>query len=190
MEKRERLLQAAAIVLDAAPEKELNAVTLNKALFYLDLAVLRDTGHTVTNNSYIALENGPVVAQYVKRLIRPLEERGVAKQEERWDGAKPVVLVSTPVATEIESPDVLALAAKISRHFAGMTSKQASDYSHQNMGWQIAWDKYAREGKPSSINMQIAMQQIIEDDPWMHVPLTGEERKAIDFADRGEGDDW
>ena len=58
-EKSERLIEAAAAILNAAPDRRLNAVVLNKALFYLDLASLRDRGETVTHNSYIALEKGP-----------------------------------------------------------------------------------------------------------------------------------
>ena len=57
-EKSERLIEAAAAILNAAPDRRLNAVVLNKALFYLDLASLRDRGETVTHNSYIALEKG------------------------------------------------------------------------------------------------------------------------------------
>ena len=43
-EKSERLIEAAAAILNAAPDHRLNAVVLNKALFYLDLASLRDRG--------------------------------------------------------------------------------------------------------------------------------------------------
>lgn len=75
-EKSRRLIEAACAVLHAAPDRSLNAVVLNKALFYLDLASLRDRGETITHNSYIALQNGPVVAKYPQRLIKPLEEQG------------------------------------------------------------------------------------------------------------------
>ena len=77
IEKSERLMEAAAAILNAAPEHRLNAVVLNKALFYLDLASLRDRGEPVTHNSYIALQNGPVVAKYQQRLIEQLESRGM-----------------------------------------------------------------------------------------------------------------
>lgn len=39
-DRSQRLLEAASAVLHAAPDHSLNAVVLNKVLFYLDLASL------------------------------------------------------------------------------------------------------------------------------------------------------
>ena len=189
MSKADLLLGAAAALLQSAPNCRMNAVILNKALFYLDIAALRDTGKTVTENTYIALENGPVIAKYQKRLIDALSERGIAKQIDEWDGSKPIVL-ETPPAQTIENSELAALASKISQYFSQLTSARASLYSHENPGWKIAWDEYSDSGKPAPIDLQIAMQQIVEDDPWIHVPLTKTESVILDSADNFEGDDW
>ena len=95
-EKRDRLVEAAAAILNAAPDSRLNIVVLNKVLFYLDLASLRDRSETLTGNSYIAIQQGPVVANYPKRLVEELESRGIARQISEWDGSKPVLLESPP----------------------------------------------------------------------------------------------
>ncbi len=73
--------------------------------------------------------------------------------------------------------------------FAGATSTSASEFSHKNPGWQIAWNQYLRNGKPIAINLRIAMQQIIERDPWMETPLVIDD-EVLANADDGIGDDW
>lgn len=188
-EKSRRLIEAASAVLHAAPDRSLNAVVLNKALFYLDLASLRDRGETITHNTYIALQNGPVVAKYPQRLIKPLEEQGIAQQISRWDGSKPIVLESCLQHFEFLDADALITVADVTAFFADATSRVASEFSHKNPGWQLAWDQYQREAKPAAVNMRIAMQQIVEADPWMQIPLAGDD-EVLAAADAAAGDDW
>ncbi len=188
-EKSDRLVETASAVLNAAPEHRLNAVVLNKALFYLDLASLRDCGETVAHNSYIALQNGPVVAKYEQRLIQQLESRGIAKQTREWDGAKPIVLESCPEHFQYLDADALILASAVTSFFASATSRETSNYSHENPGWGIAWNEYRRTGKPVPINLRIALQQIIEDDPWMDTPLLDDD-ELLAAADAGDGEEW
>ncbi len=188
-EKRERLIEAASAVLTAAPGHRLNAVVLNKALFYLDLASLRDRAATITGNTFLGLQQGPVVAKYPQRLIGELESRGIAKQISEWDGSKPIVLASFPEHGQFLDADALTLAASVTCFFASATSRQASDYSHDNPGWQLAWDESRRTGRPCAINMRIAMQQIIEDDPWMDAPLPSDD-ELMAAAEAGVGVDW
>ncbi|QDV54299.1 Panacea domain-containing protein [Rosistilla oblonga] len=188
-EKSQRLIETASAALHAAPGHELNAVVLNKVLFYLDLATLRDQGEAVTGNSYIALRNGPVISKYPQRLIAKLESLGIARQDSRWDGAKPMVLEKCPTHFEYLSPDTMLLVSEVTDFFADSTSQAASDFSHKNPGWQIAWKHFRREGKPKAINLQIAMQQIVENDPWMETPLV-DEAALLKAADDGLGDDW
>jgi len=187
-EKSERLIEAASAVLDAAPDKQLNAVVLNKTLFYLDLASLRDRGVTVTENPYIALENGPVIAKYPQRLIGQLEVRGIAKQISEW-GSKPIVLESPLKEFKYLDAEILKLASAVTAFFANSTSRNASDFSHENPGWELAWNEFRHSGRPAAINLRIALQQIIEDDPWMDLPLFNDE-ELLAAADSGTGLDW
>ncbi len=188
-EKSQRLVEAASAVLHAAPGHALNVVVLNKALFYLDLVSLRDLGETATRNSYIALQNGPVIAKYPKRLVALLEDRGIARQESRWNAAKPLVLVNCPKHFEFLDSHTMIMVADVVTFFADSTSAAASEFSHRNPGWRIAWDHYQRERKPVAINMRIAMQQIVECDPWMAKPLENDD-EILAAADAGIGDDW
>jgi hypothetical protein len=188
-EKTERLIEAASVVLSAAPNRRLNTVVLNKVLFYLDLASLRDRGETITHNAYIALVQGPVVAKYPQRLVGQLESRGVAKQLSEWDGSKPIVLESAPERYQYLDAESESLAATVTRFFAEMTSGRASDFSHENPGWRMAWDAYRRTRTPQPVNLRIALQQIVEDDPWMDLPLMDDDA-MLAAADAGDGTDW
>lgn len=188
-EKSDRLIEAASAVLNAAPNHRLNAVVLNKVLFYLDLAALRDRASTITGNSYIAIQQGPVVAKYPQRLIGQLEARRIGRQISEWDGSKPVLLEMCPEHFQYVYSDALILVSAVTSYFADRSSRQASDYSHENPGWQSAWNHFLRSGKPCQINMRIALQQIVEDDPWMDCPLLNDE-EILAAADDGVGADW
>lgn len=188
-EKRDRLIEAASAVLNAAPNRRLNAVVLNKALFYLDLAALRDRGATITGNAFLGLQQGPVVAKYPQRLIGDLESRGIARQASEWDGSKPIQLEAAPGQVQFLDAEALALVGAVTSFFASATSRQASDFSHDNPGWQLAWEESRRTGRPGVINMRVAMQQIIEDDPWMDAPLVSDD-ELMDAADRALGAEW
>lgn len=188
-DKSQRLIEAASAVLHAATGHALNAVVLNKVLFYLDLAALRDRGETITRNPYIALQNGPVIARYQQRLIDRLDEMGIAQQISQWDGSKPVVLKACPEHFEFLNSDDMIKVSEVTSFFANSTSRTASEFSHKNPGWQIAWNQYQREGKPASVNMRIAIQQILEADPWMQVPISDRDQMLAD-ADAACGEYW
>ena len=83
----------------------------------------------------------------------------------------------------------MILVTDVTKFFADSTSVEASEFSHKNPGWQIAWNHFLREKKPASVNMRIAMQQIIESDPWMATPVI-EDTEILAAADSGVGDDW
>ena len=188
-EKSDRLVEAASAVLNAAPDHRLNAVVLNKALFYLDLATLRDRGTTITENTYIALKNGPVVAKYQERLIGKLEKCGIGKQISEGERSKPILLESSPQNFRFIDSETLILVSAVTSFFARLTSRQASKYSHENPGWKLAWNESRRIGRPTAINMRVALQQIIDVDPWMELPLLNDE-ELLAVADSGVGVDW
>ena len=170
---RDRLIEAAMAILEAAGGP-LNIVVLNKALFYLDLYALRDHGQTVTGQAYVALPMGPVVAKYDKRLVGELEKRGLAEQF-ALGKAKPVQ-VTTPLGSFPHlSADEVALAREIGTVAADATSWGVSEFSHDNAGWRIAFEGGlgGPNKRPKLVDMNIALQQLVEedDDPWMSEPV-------------------
>ncbi len=189
-EKQQRVVEATVALLDAAPDRRMNAVTLNKALFYLDLACLRDFGETVTQNTFVALDFGPVVAKYPQRVFKPLEANGLAKQLDQWDGAKPLELQKTLPRPDFLNEPRRELAEQVGAHFANLSSSKASDFSHDNPGWQLAYANGLRAGNPAQpIDLLIAMQQILEDDPWLHEPHSLDDA-VLAAADEADGVDW
>lgn len=173
-EKKERLIEAAVALLDAAPNKRLKTTNLNKALFYLDLIALRDYGETITGCNYCAFENGPVVDFYKEALIDELAGRNLAKQDD--DGmSKPIVLQQGIKSFRYIDDDQRESAANIARHIGAIDARQASDLSHKNPGWKEARGR----GDRATIDMLLAMQQVIDQDPWLEQPLTDDEKEAI-----------
>ena len=139
-------------------------------------------GDTLTGNAYIALEQGPVVARYDKRLVQGLEREGLARQ--RTDGwAKPIRLAPGVEPTGLSEAD-LQRAGEIAEWVQRQTSSAISQRSHQNPGWKLAYDTgLAGDGKPRSSDMIVAMQELLDDDPWMDEPLTAEEKAAVAEVD-------
>lgn len=100
-----------------------------------------------------------------------------------------LLVLSCPEHFQYVDADTLILASKVTSFFASATSRQASDYSHENPGWELAWNEFQRTKRPTVVNMRIALQQIIEDDPWMDTPLLNDD-ELLAAADAAEGDEW
>ena len=73
-ESTNKLMEASMALLQGAPDSQLNIVVLNKALFYLDLIALRDFGRTITGERYVALPQGPMVADYARKIVHGEEQ--------------------------------------------------------------------------------------------------------------------
>lgn len=190
-EKRGRLIEAACALLSGADKKQLLTTNLNKAIFYLDLFAMRDFGQPISFAAFIALEQGPVVAKYEQRLIRAIEQSGLAKQEHEGL-AMPVTLLAEP-AYRIMNDEQRKLAQHVGMWISQLTAQKISEISHANPGWRFSYDRGlgASDRRPLSIDMNVAMQQIAEeDDPWLSIEASNSERKAIAAADAGEGEPW
>lgn len=149
-------------ILQATPSRQLGITVMNKALFYADVCALRDTGQTITRSGYIALPQGPVLNHYERALIRDLERRGLAEQvTEGWE--KPLVARRELDRFDLLSPEEVGIAQLVARKIHVKTAAWVSDYSHENDAWERAF----RQGTGSAIDMIIALQQVLDDDPWL-----------------------
>src|SRR5438105_3859545 len=163
------LVEAAALVLEGAGGT-LFVTSLNKALFYADLQAIIETGKPITGTTYVALPAGPVVAKYRQRLVAALEEAGLAEQDDTGDVGKPLYLIAQPVRKLVteEHARILRDAAAWAK---AQSASQLSDYSHDNPGWKAAWDAgLGAKAHAQPINLRIAVQQLLDDDPWMNAP--------------------
>lgn len=180
------LLEAASLLLSEAGGGLLTT-NLVKALFYLDIESLLETGKTATNETYVALKAGPVVQDYPTKLIQALEESKLALQEDDNPDYKPVVLLHG-VKRKFLSEVQMKILRKIAQWAKTETATAVSVFSHDNPGWVAAWKDGA--GKGDEIDLRLAMQQLVDDDPWMTQAWTDEEKALLDKADSGEAVDW
>lgn len=188
-EKKARLREAASVLLQASPESELKIVVLNKALFYSDLICLRDFGETFTGNTYMALEQGPVIAHYSRRLVKPLQKDGTVIEAVNGN-AKPLRLVKMPELNFCKGQWLKSF-ERIGKKFSELTSQKVSEVSHNNLGWKISWRRGGQNGAHLPIDMNIAMQQLQgdkDDEAWLNEELSEDERKVVEAA--GGGTDW
>lgn len=187
---QERLIEAAVALLDGAPGRRMQITNLNKALFYLDLVALRDTGKTITDNVYLAFERGPVMDGYKEKLIGALEKAGLARQD--IDGmSEPVVLTGSLPSYHYMDDYLREKAGEVARKVASVTAGRISIESHKNWGWKFADARQKKNGSgtPQRINMFIAMQQLCDKDPWLAEP-PDEEVNAAFAADPSGAELW
>jgi hypothetical protein len=183
-----KLMEASMALLQEAPGQQMNIVVLNKALFYFDLSALRDFGNTVTGAKYFALPKGPVVGNYEKKICRDLSRAGLAKQLE--DGAAKPMLVVKAIKFEAIGKPELTLAGKIAAFASKFTSNDISDFSHENIGWKVARQRYMPGKQAPEVDLCIAMQQILEEDPWMNEPLDTETARIAGGAKKTQLYNW
>ena len=183
------LVEAAAALLEGAGGS-LPITSLNKALFYLDLSALLESGNTITGTTYLALPAGPVVAKYDKRVVGALESAGIAQQDEAEDGpTKPVCLIQIPTRSTLSEAQWQAA----QRRGAWAASKKPSELSrlsHENVGWKLAWQAGLGARKPAvKIDLVVAMQQILDNDAWLDREDAAS-TEAVRDADGDSGERW
>jgi uncharacterized phage-associated protein len=190
LEKQERLLEATVALLESAPGHRMQITNLNKALFYLDLAALRDTGKTITGNRYLALDQGPVLDGYKDNLIPALTSAKLARQDVEGM-SQPVVLTKSLESYRYLDDHLRGLALRVAEKIATETASSVSDLSHKNPGWIMAYEQGQKQGLPPvAINMLIAMQQVVERDKWLDTPASKELEDIFGAADIHQGDSW
>ncbi len=144
----------------------MNIVKINKALFYADILALRDLGNTITRNTFLALDQGPVVAKYDKHLVKAMEKAGLGRQL-KIGKAKPLELTAAPMRGPLTDDEVRLLRI-VSGSLTHATSADASAFSHENHAWRLAYEAgLGAGGPPKPVNLVLAMQQMVDPDPWL-----------------------
>lgn len=169
-------------ILQATPEKRLGITVLNKALFYAELCTLRDTGKSLTGAEFLALPQGPVVAHYDRALVRALEKAGWAEQvEDGWE--KPVFVRQPMDRFDHLSAEERGIAELVARRIHDKSAAWVSEYSHLNLAWQSAF----RVGPGTPIDLYLAMQQVMEPDPWIDEEPDASIGAAFEAGEKDEG---
>ena len=149
-----------------------------------------DSGSTITGATYVALPAGPVVARYPKRLVEALKKRGLAEQYEAGR-ARPARVTEGLESYKYLTPDQVDLAAVLGRFTAGQTSTFLSALSHENPGWEIAFENGSKPGVgPQPIDMAIALQQFAADDSWLDEEPDADLLVALESAGDSVAQPW
>ena len=177
--ENERMLYAAKLILTLAG-CDVQRTNLIKALFYLDLLWLRDTGKTYTGEAYVALPQGPVVDGYKVRLIEPLlaDPDVVEKSVRLFPNATAKMLRMSADAPMPDDEHLEITARRVVERVAGQRAVDVSELTHENVAWLTA----IRKGNGTPINMVLALQQVIDDDPWLDAAQTVDERACVEAA--------
>lgn len=187
--QEKRLMEVAASILDHTPEKKLKTAVLNQALFYVDLVSLRDFGEILSHNTYLALEHGPVIEKYQTRLVHGLLDAGLATQSSEGS-TMPIVLQRVPDRLDYIDDSIAAVIEKVALWAAHQTAPEISDFAHQNIGWLVAYQEgIGSQQPPQPINLYLALQQVVDQDPWMEMAYTVSDQ-AIAAADCDAGVPW
>jgi hypothetical protein len=166
-----RQIQTAAALLEAAQNHKFNAIVFNKAMFYTDLVALRDLGKTITGSTYTAAPQGPMLTNF-RDLVSVLSDKGIAKQVSEGD-SEPICALNTAAVPPLPEAEI-AIARLVGRDVSSWTSGKATYYSHENPGW------IAGQTAPlKRINLLTAMQQLVDDDPWIDEPCNEQEIEAV-----------
>ena len=113
---------------------------LNKCLFYADFIAYGRTGEPITGAVYQKLEHGPVPRRITKVTKAMVRAKELAEQNRTTFPGRTEI---RPVA--LREPDLsgfsgeeIAIVDEVLRALESATAKQASDISHELMGWQLA----------------------------------------------------
>ncbi|MEZ6016973.1 MAG: hypothetical protein R3F49_17780 [Planctomycetota bacterium] len=124
-------------------------------------------------------------------MIDTLEDLGIAQQDDAEDGySKPVSLVDMPVY-ECLSKEEQTLARTFGAKAAMRTPSWLSSYSHENIGWKLAWDAGLGAQRPAvRVDLRIGMQQLLDRDPWLDEAPDADLAELLRSSDTDMGSPW
>ena len=115
----------------------LGATKLNKALWYTDVVAYQNKGHSVTGETYIKRQYGPVP----KTILRTLDELvaegkiNIEQPKHQFELQKHISL-KTPLTPDLLAEDI-DLAIRVSDVLLPKTASEISELTHDDI-WQIA----------------------------------------------------
>lgn len=134
------------LVLYIAQESEddpnFGKTKLNKVLFYSDFLGYGVLGHSLTGATYQRRDYGPVPME-ITRARRALVDMGDADVERTWRFNYPQerLVAKRPANMSIFSAEEKRLVDNVIRALRNLSAVDASELSHREMGWQLAYDR-------------------------------------------------
>ena len=116
---------------------QLGAVRLNKALWYADVIAFKLRGVSITGETYLKRQHGPV-PKHILRTLEALAEQdaiAIVEPEYRFDTRK-FIARSAPPSNAL-SDDERSIASSVLKAVLGYTANAISEMSHDVI-WQAA----------------------------------------------------
>lgn len=135
------------------------ATKLNKVLFFAEFAHMRAYGRPITGAEYQKLAYGPAPRRLVP-VRRSLVESGAAEERESTYFGRIVqrLVAMRPAAHGAFEASELAALDEAIELLAGQTAGAASDFSHQEPGWQMV-----EEGETIPYETAFLRESIVTD---------------------------
>jgi uncharacterized phage-associated protein len=111
------------------------AIKLNKVLHKADFGFFEAHRESITNSNYIALEQGPAPNAMVP-IIRELVETGRLAIQKRGRQKRPVALADPDLS--LFTAEQISVVDKAIEELRHLTAKEASDNTHDAIGWIAA----------------------------------------------------
>ena len=115
------------------------AVKLNKILYFSDFEAYRRLGQSITGATYRKLSEGPAPREMLPQREVMLDSGDIAMEHRPYfAGVQQRVVPRRDIRTEMFRPDELAVVDETIEALWHMTAREASDFSHRELGWLAA----------------------------------------------------
>lgn len=117
--------------------KRLGATRLNKSLWHADILAYRATGASITGDSYVKRQNGPVPAE-ILATIRQLQAEGMVavKEPEAQYEPRQFFSLKQPDTGSLSS-DEMAVARAVLSDVCSLSTTEVSEATHTSI-WEAA----------------------------------------------------
>ena len=154
------LVNAALWVIERLPENERRLHKLFKVLWFADLEHLKKYGRTVTGDTYVAMEFGPVPSVLYDEIKHPSDPKGQCIfRFDRPEGKGFLSASRGPDMDFLSATDVAALQQSLDKNMA-KSFRTLTDDSHRS-----AWNAVRERnfGNPSTIGIDDILDEIGAD---------------------------
>lgn len=139
MLNREKLDALIVWIANCPDVRDLGYTKLWKLMYFMDVAALREYGHTITGSDYIKYEHGPVPSRG-EREMRTLIREGTVNTRQRPLGQHTIneILPVAAASEDLFTAEELAIIKRVCHDMGRLSAGKLSEISHQEPAWVYA----------------------------------------------------
>lgn len=136
----------------------LGKTKLNKIIFFCDYFSYRELGNTISGDTYVKQNHGPVPTHIKKTLSSLIENNEITESVGNIHGYTIYKFVSlSPSNLDVFSPREVSIIDSVISQSRKKNAKLSSDISHECIGWKLA-------ELGENINLNTALIDQVDDD--------------------------